>query len=253
MTHIEKDEKFDAKDLVIFLSPTTSKKVSSCPLECLSSSSSTLQQWYVLIVVMIVCSNLDAVIEAFSHTPRQPCATFIVIMADRHHPPFGNDNPMDFSSMQAYSAYSNNMESPAPYDTMVEGAMPPADDDAGVAQDHDYSDDDDDVIDLENDENVRNIIRTTATQMDELLEDMKGHAKTLLEEVQHYVHEATKVSHQWSIAQKSEHEEAARIDAIEPNVQEMTIVHQQEEQRHADLFLQSKAPAASLKNDGNDE
>ena len=194
-----------------------------------------------------------------SHTllDRQPCATFIVIMTDHHHPPFGNDNPMDFSSMQAYSAYSNNMESPAPYDTMVEGGMPPADDDnddTGVEQDHDHSDDDD-VVDLENDENVRNIISTTATQMDELLEDMKGHAKTLLEEVQHYVHEATKVSHQWSIAQKPEHEEAARIDAIEPNVQEMTIVHQQQEQRHADLFLHSNAPAAvaSLKNDGNAE
>jgi hypothetical protein len=75
----------------------------------------------------------------------------------------------------------------------------------------------------------RSMIQTAAIEFEQVLEETKVNAKRLLKEISLYANEGAAVQNAWHEPQQSEHEEAARLDSIEPDVLGATFSLQQQQ------------------------
>jgi hypothetical protein len=65
-------------------------------------------------------------------------------------------------------------------------------------------------------------IQKAAAQLEQALEETGTHTKRLLHEISVFWQESQAIQEVWTTVQQAEHEEAARLDQIEPDVQGMT-------------------------------
>jgi hypothetical protein len=66
------------------------------------------------------------------------------------------------------------------------------------------------------------VVQTTATQLESILNDVKGTTKRLLDETSIYMKEAESVTADYMRCQESQREEAHRLEAVQPDVEGAT-------------------------------
>jgi hypothetical protein len=79
------------------------------------------------------------------------------------------------------------------------------------------------------------VVQTTATQLESILNDVKGTTKRLLDEISFYMKEAESVTVDYMRCQESQREEAHRLEAVQPDVEGAT--HRFLQQAQAQLAM----------------
>jgi inactivated superfamily I helicase len=90
-------------------------------------------------------------------------------------------------------------------------------------------------------------VQTTATQLESILNDVKGTTKRLLDEISTYLDEAESVTVDYMRCQESQRKEARRLEAVQPDVEGAT--HRFLQQAQAQLAM----AAAGHMTTNNDE
>jgi hypothetical protein len=79
------------------------------------------------------------------------------------------------------------------------------------------------------------VVQNTATQLESILNDVKGTTKRLLDEITIYLEEAESVTIDYMKCQESQREEAHRLEAVQPDVEGAT--HRFLQQAQAQLAM----------------